>query len=471
MHYMHSSHTTIFFSEIQVCIPQKIPTLHLLTNEKKYCTVSSLVPTHIFWDLVQAIVRALKIEKECAMSRNPWLLILAFLLGIVSPAWAATPAQTGYSVDQLGKISEIQSCLRGGEKMKMIGAITEPQLKDSEKRCLAELNAKLGTRLSREEVLKIPTGNMPNLTALQRAAGYITWNNTVWLFSVITLVVCIGIVLNWLGVKLKEIPKELYELACYVGGPILIYRASQAPIQEMEALLGSGLVLIGLLLTRHRMKERLTHQEIIIPGIMCLVFSIAAIATLSSTIGYFAILALIVALGFSVIVLPGTYIFGYEKDDAVVRGTSASFILLTIFAGLQLMGKTIPYLTLFADGVWLVAGIVGYLGLLIMSDRWYWIHARKNCDNRRPLGYLAFQIITVLACFIGMCFGSIFHVSAIQKIAGTFLVLWALEKPFEIKVEEDIYYAVAGIGVSGALYWLCSAGASRPELIQFMLPF
>lgn len=408
-------------------------------------------------------------------TRNPLLLaLMALILGLVSPAFAEeSPTTGGYSMEQLGTIAETQSCLRGGAKLRQIGAITDPQLTDGAKRCLEELNATLGTNLSHEDVLKIPTGNMPKLTALQRAAGYVTVLNAFWFFAVLGIGACLCIIFWQLGILFLMIPKEIYELLCYVGGGILIYRGAEPPIMEMEALLGSLLIFSGLILSKVRMKNRFSHATVIIPTIMSAVFSLAAVLTYSSVIGYFSVMSILAALGFSVVVLPGIYMLGYNDDDAVARGTTASFILLMVFAVLQMMGKTIPYLTLFADGVWLVAGIIGFLGLLIMSNRWFWKFSTKEgrSAERQKLGYISFQVIMVAACVAGLAFGSFFHINAIQKIAGTFLVLWAMEKPFEIAVESIIYYAFSGLCAFGSLYWLCTAGAMRPELFQMMLPF
>lgn len=411
----------------------------------------------------------------------PWILVLMLaVFGLCPSAFADTQAaQSGYTIEQLGAIAEAQACLRGGEKLRQIAAITEPQLNEGAKKCLGEINAVLGTSFTREQILEIETGNMPNLTALQRAAGHVNWHNTVWFFAVLGIGVCVCVLFWRLGLILVMLPKELYELAGYLGGGALIYHAAQSPVRPMESLLGALLVMGGLILSKVRMKEKFKKPEIVIPTIMTAVFAIAAMTSYSSIIGYFAVASALAALGFSIIVLPGVYLIGYNEDDAVARGTFASFALLGAFMIIRLTGTTLPYVALFADGVWLVAGIVGFIGLLIMSNRWFWKYHTRSARNespeqaaaRRQLGYVMFQIIMVGACVLGLWFGSTFQVGAIQKIAGTFLVLWVLEKPFEIAVESITYYAIAGLGVFGTLYWLCTATASRPEALQLILPF
>lgn len=403
-----------------------------------------------------------------------WIFIMALVMGSAVPVLAQN-APPPYSAEQLAHISAAQTCLRGADALLQVGSITPAQRDDSSVRCLAELSVQLGQKLAAADVLAIPIGSVTNLTALQRAAGYVTWHNTVWFFVTVGFGGCV-LWLCWsLVLLLRYIPKEFYELCAYGVGSYLIYHASREPLSQMEALLGSIGVFGGLMFSKARLKEKFRKAEIVIPMIMTGVFGVAAVFTLSSIIGYFAVATLVAALGFSVVVLPGVYVLGYNEDNALVRTTIACFLLLGAGVVHTLIGKTVPHLALFAEGIWLVAGIVGYLGLLIITNRWFWSQSgsrssKKSGVERQKLGYWMSQIVMVAACGLGLWFGSIYHVTEVQKIAGTFLVLWALEKPFEIKAESAVYYAATGTVVFGLLYWLCTATATRPSFISFLLP-
>ena len=57
----------------------------------------------------------------------------------------------------------------------------------------------------------------PELTGLQRAAGFVTWMNVMWVFAIVLGIVCLG-VLFWKLIELfTAIPAEAYEIALYAG--------------------------------------------------------------------------------------------------------------------------------------------------------------------------------------------------------------------------------------------------------------
>ena len=106
--------------------------------------------------------------------------------------------------------------------------------------------------------------------------------------------------------------------------------------------------------------------------------------------------------------------------------------------------------------------ILGYLGLLIASGKYY-----------PAKSYAFMQFLTIIAGIGALFIGSVFGITELQRIGGTFFVLYIIEKVmWDIPKKSLLAYALWGMIVSGALY----AGAlfikSHPEEVgKYFLAF
>jgi len=108
-----------------------------------------------------------------------------------------------------------------------------------------------------------------------------------------------------------------------------------------------------------------------------------------------------------------------------------------------------------------MGSFVGFLGLLIASSRWY--------PKRFPYAYL--QFVTIVAGLAALFVGSLWQIGELQKIGGTFFVLYVLEKLCEIPIEKRKNYAYLGLVVSGLFFGFCMMVRSHPETFQPYLLF
>jgi hypothetical protein len=119
----------------------------------------------------------------------------------------------------------------------------------------------------------------------------------------------------------------------------------------------------------------------------------------------------------------------------MARATGASFILLASFIGTKLLNITIPMLRPFETGIHFVATFVYFLGLLIVSNRYY--HREVKIQN-----YILSNIGALGSGVIALFLGSVFdELGYLQGVGGTFFMLMLLDKYSEIPWEE--YYMVS----------------------------
>lgn len=162
---------------------------------------------------------------------------------------------------------------------------------------------------------------------------------------------------------------------------------------------------------------------------LCLVaFTVVALLYKSSLIGFMSVAALESLLGFSVLVLPLCIGIGFRDEDAMARGTVASFVLLAAGVAIGLVAKyspgheVLPYVMPFQSGLLWLGTFVYFTGMLIISSRWY---ATKG--NFWPL-----QILTILSGIGAVYLGQVLDVGILSGIGGTFFVIYLLEKYVEV---------------------------------------
>jgi hypothetical protein len=192
-----------------------------------------------------------------------------------------------------------------------------------------------------------------------------------------------------------------------------------------------------------------------------LIWTALAIVTHNGMVGFLAVAAFLSALGFSVVVMPLCYVIGFEDKAAVPRATVAAFLILAAYVVMHLLGMRAPWADVFESGALFLGSFVGYLGLLILSSRWY---AQKGAAH-----WIGLQILTITLGLLAIYLGSMLGLESLQKIGGTFLVLWAIEKPFEIKAGSMRVYAAIGMMLSVALFVFCSYVSVHPEIHKYFL--
>lgn len=304
----------------------------------------------------------------------------------------------------------------------------------------------------------------PELTRLQRFAGMVTFVNVLWVLAIAGGVGCasflFGSYVRELMRWLRDVPLVVYEALFHVSAAAFLFGGFQ-----LSAAVGPYVGLTGCLLFLAALGFTVNHRKLELGGarfalILFAVWAAAALAYRSSMLGFIAVGALLAALGFTAAIFPLCYMIGFRDKDSVGRTTAAALCLLAAFVALRVWGEAWPQALVFERGALFLGSFVGYLGLLIGSSRWL----------AKPDTYAYRQVVTIAAGLAALYFGSVLGIAELQRIGGTFFVLYLLEKPAEIPLPNERAYAALGLAMASAVYAGCLFFKANPELArQFLL--
>ena len=324
---------------------------------------------------------------------------------------------------------------------------------------LAGQQVDLATLLSfNETVQATPT----KMSIGQQILGFITFTNIILVLAGIAFVICFFV---FFGEILLNIPKVVWEVMFYLlAFGVMIYGKGLGDMANYVGLLG-GALFVGALAFSFgtRTSRRAAHVPETFFTILCTVlFPLAFIYNSALIAGLLAIPAFMGLLGFTVMMVPGVIGIGFSKDDAVPRGTFTGLFILGVFVAARMgLVNVIPVLNIFETGSLYWGAFVGYLGLLILSSKWY----------AKDGAYLFFNLLVLIFGIAALSLGSIYGIPELQKIGGTFFVIWTCEKYFEIPAKNIHGFAFLGMIFFG-LMWLGSAFLkTHPDLAATYLLF
>jgi hypothetical protein len=349
------------------------------------------------------------------------------------------------------------------EELEQQGLISQSEAQQSIAYYIAEASRAAGHTLTLQQILATPDPTPQTLTSLQEFAGTINFLNVILLLGSIATVGALGYLFQHYVGKLLRILKRItvvaYEAVFYAASLGCGVWAWFLP-EPMHSSLGlcASLLFAGALgfsANHHKFLANIFRFS----SILFLVWTSAALFFDSSLIGFIAIGALLSALGFSIIITPLCYGFGFRDKATVGRTTLAAFLVLILFIALRLFSAFLPVLSIFAFGALFLGSFVGYTGLLISSSRWY--KGKKR--------YWLFQIVTILAGIGALFFGSVLRIDELLKIGGTFFVLYCLEKLMEVPTKSKPAFALLAATVGIITICFCWFALSHQELLQSFL--
>ena len=182
-------------------------------------------------------------------------------------------------------------------------------------------------------------------------------------------------------------------------------------------------------------------------------------------LAFIAVMALESFLWFSIIMLPGMILMGWEQENQAPKSTLASLLVLLIGLSTVFTGSaTHADIVLFQPGCLFMGAFVYYLGLLVMSSRWYSWQPRLNLEQTRALfkRYRIMQAITIISGFAAWYLGSTFHIGVLLGVGGTFFTIYLIEKYYEIPWK-GVGWIWSSLGISVALYFFVGFAAQHPQ--------
>jgi len=374
-----------------------------------------------------------------------------------------TPVALAQPNDNTPDIVQIKHSIITIQELERQGLITHTEAQKSIDYYLAEASRAAGHPVTLNEIMTTPDPTPQQLTPLQQFAGAIDFLRIILVLGCIATVGAVIYLFRYYVAKLlkllKNVPIVVYEvvfyaasLGCGIWGWLL-----PEPMHSSLGLIGCLLLVgaLGFSASHHRYLANSFRFSII----LFFIWAIAALLFASPFIGFIAIGDLLSALGFSILVTPLCYGFGFRDETAIGRATTAAFAVLALFIGLRAIGALLPVLAVFEFGALFLGSFVGYTGLLISSSRWY----------RYKKSYWAFQIVTIIAGIGALFFGSVFHIDELQKIGGTFFVLYCIEKMLEIPARNKPAFALLFATVGIITICFCWFALTHQELFRQFL--
>jgi hypothetical protein len=298
-------------------------------------------------------------------------------------------------------------------------------------------------------------GQCAELTTLQVAAGYLTWLNVAKVFAVVLGGVCFAFlfgrfVLNLLLI-FALIPPVLYEILGFALSAGLLAAPALLGVSGPDAtwfVTPGGILFAATIILSAKMRS-LPPNNARFFGLLTLVWGGVAVWYGNQVAGFGAVAAFMAFTGFSIIVMPLSYAIGFEDEKATNRAGGAGLLICLILIFERWSGASIPQLDVFRAGMEWLGPFVFALAILINSSLW-------TLDQRKQ-SYLGMQVMAVAAYSAMIVAGGSFHIDALLNVGTGMLILWLIEKPFEIAPKNLTALSATGLvvalAVGGGVYW------------------
>lgn len=289
--------------------------------------------------------------------------------------------------------------------------------------------------------------NCPDLTALQRAAGYVTWENFLRIMAIGAGVGGIVLIFRGLIVSILK-QKWLMEMLAWSVSIGLIVGTQFIRSDYQTWTLLSGALLLMFAAGYAAFIRGAEPNPTQFSGIFVVIWGALALYFHSTEVGFLTIGAVMSFMGFSVVVTPFCYGFGFGDDDSMARGTVSGLLVAAAYTAIQVMKSNLGPFEVFQSGALWLGSFVGFTGLLILSSRWF-----DSAKHYVPMNFLA------LVVYVGMAsVGMIYGLREITTMSIAFLILFLISKPMEIPTENYVTFGIKLIFIAGvcagAWQWL-----------------
>lgn len=297
------------------------------------------------------------------------------------------------------------------------------------------------------------------LTGLQIAAGYVTFANTVKFLAAAAGALFAGVFLFHLRSLFMAIPLALWKAMGYVGVVALCSAsawasAGAAPyVQFVGAALGAGalMVLMGDLADAFGWaKKDATAWE----ASVAVLGACLALWQGNQMVAGVAVAGLMALLGFSAFSLPGMVGMGFSGKDTLWRATIGALAVLVPATLYRVAFGDMGRLEVFWPAIGWLCSLVACVGMLIASSRFF--GGGVGLYMARNVGMLALGLFCIWA-------GSVHGMVEMQRVGGTFLVVWLFEKPWDIPAGGAVGYSFLGALSCGGLFMLMQEVGAHPE--------
>lgn len=303
----------------------------------------------------------------------------------------------------------------------------------------------------------------PELTPLQQAVGYVDLPGVLYFLGAILVVAGFGAVLSrfidfsWMSANAWGV------VGCALSAGMISY-GMWAPETFTQMVPESVVSFIGALIFAPSFAALLSGAEgkdYVFTGILTAIYAGVAIWLGSNSIGFLAVLALLCTLGFTAFGGGLSYCIGFESEDKIPGATIAGILLAGTFTLVEFYGVNASWFEVFKDGAFWVGTFVAGIGMLIISAKWY-----TKEEQKRHMPYLLRQILTFLVLAGSMYAGVMINNGTLLYIGTAFMMLFIIEKLYEIAPENVLSYGVLTLALGSAAIYGAFWYSDNVDVIQ-----
>lgn len=200
-------------------------------------------------------------------------------------------------------------------------------------------------------------------------------------------------------------------------------------------------------------------------SVLAVFWGVLAIVFGNHVIGFMSIMAVLSALGFVFGHLPGVSYIGFEKQDVISQATIAAGSILGLHVLLVLTGSNAPIIDVFREGMSFMGSTVYFVGILIMSSKFYSNTSSYVHKINWPM-YWSMQIVTIVSGLLALYVGTVFGISTLSGIGGTFFCMYIIEKYYDIPWK-GVGYIWSFLGFGLLVYGMSTVVKNYPQYFLF----
>jgi len=380
---------------------------------------------------------------------------LPFTVALTAALALAAPALAGEHADEISALQHKSAALLEAEAS---GIITAAQREQAVAPYLARAHALDPAIASVADLQAVPAG--PATPVERRTAGLLSALDSSRVIAGVLGVLCFAVLAGYYIRQLRRlfasIPLLAYELGLYALSLAAIVGGSRIPAWGHFLSFIGCLGLAASILLGARIRHAAPRWPRFFLTLVVL-WAPVALWLPSPLVGFLVAMALMGALGFSGAMTPLCYAIGFEDEQSALRATVVGFLLVLAFGAMRALGRTVPALAVFEHGALFMGSLVGSVGVLILSSRWY---------RRSRAFYVVMQLVALAAGVLAIGAGSVFGIGELQKIGGTFFCLWLVEKVSEVPVRTARGWAALGLAAAVGVYLGAASVQQHLDLVR-----
>ncbi|MEK7627872.1 MAG: hypothetical protein AAB421_00430 [Patescibacteria group bacterium] len=269
----------------------------------------------------------------------------------------------------------------------------------------------------------------------ERVLGWFSWMGFLKTLGVTALTVGIGgLFWHWLVpivTALWKVLEKVIDIAALLASAALIASGHITPdAYKLWPVLGGSIAFGASTLLFIVLRNIKGTNPAGLYAFLALVWGGVAVFYGMSEVGFLTMAAVMGVLGYTVVVSPFCYGFGFKDDDQIATGSSAALLILSAYTVQHIFFPGAPaWVKVFAPGAFWLGSLVSFTGILIMSNVWYGRGAERS-------NYGLMQAVALVIYLGGVFAGMTFGINPLAGMAGFFFVFWVAAKFIEIPTEK-----------------------------------